>query len=202
MRFVKTTIFVRGLALFALGSMGLAGAALIPEKSRKPAANFSLEDAGGGKVQLTDLKGKVVLLNFWATWCGPCKLEIPWFEDFQNTLKGQGFTVLGVSMDDDGWKVVKPYIGSAKMNYPVVLGNDKMADSYGGIDAMPTTLLIDRNGRIAAVHTGLIGKDEYLKELVELLEKANSAHGRSFSPAAVRNAMEFSTIWGRTSSSS
>ena len=162
---------VKGLVSFALGGAALAHAALIADKDRKAAANFTLQDSKGAKVQLADFKGKVVLLNFWATWCGPCKLEIPWFEDFQTTLKGRGFTVLGVSMDDDGWKVVKPYIASAKMNYPVVLGNDKMADSYGGVDAMPTTLLIDRNGKIAAIHTGLIGKDDYRKELSELLAK-------------------------------
>jgi thiol-disulfide isomerase/thioredoxin len=147
----------------------MANGALLPEKERKPAANFALQDATGKTLKLSDLKGKVVLLNFWATWCGPCKLEIPWFEDFQTTYKGQGFTVIGVSMDDDGWKVVKPYIASAKMNYPVVIGNDKMADSYGGVDAMPTTLLIDKNGNIAATHTGLIGKDDYRKEILELM---------------------------------
>ena len=161
------------LAGIVLGSALFAGtaaqAALIPEKDRKPAADFTLLDASGAKVQLSAYKGKVVLLNFWATWCGPCKLEIPWFEDFQTTLSGRGFTVLGVSMDDDGWKVVKPYIATAKMNYPVVIGNDKLADAYGGVDAMPTTLVIDKKGRIAAMHTGIIGKDDYKKEILELL---------------------------------
>jgi cytochrome c biogenesis protein CcmG/thiol:disulfide interchange protein DsbE len=161
-----------GLALGVMALCGvLAQGALLPEKDRKPAANFALEDANGKTLKLSDLKGKVVLLNFWATWCGPCKIEIPWFEDFQTTYKGQGFTVVGVSMDDDGWKAVKPYLAKAKMNYPIVIGNDKMADSFGGVDAMPTTLLIDKNGKIAGTHTGLVGKDVYQKEILELMGK-------------------------------
>jgi len=154
-----------------LGAGVMAQGALLAEKDRKPAPNFALTDASGKTLNLSDFKGKVVLLNFWATWCGPCKLEIPWFEGFQTAYRDKPFTVIGVSMDDDGWKVVKPYIASAKMNYPVVLGNDKMADSFGGVDAMPTTFIIDRQGRIAATHTGLVGKDVYQAEIVELMGK-------------------------------
>ena len=150
----------------------LAQGALLPEKERKPAADFTLQDASGKTLKLSALKGKVVLLNFWATWCGPCKLEIPWFEEFQTTYKGQPFTVVGIAMDDEGWKVVKPYIATAKMNYPVVVGNDKLADSYGGVDAMPTTLLIDKNGNIATTHTGLISKEDYRTEILTLMGKA------------------------------
>lgn len=164
-----------GLLRYLLGGLVVGGilaqGALLPEKDRKPAPDFSLPAANGKTVKLSDFKGKVVLLNFWATWCGPCKLEIPWFEDFQTTYKDKPFTVIGVSMDDGGWKDVKPYVVSAKMNYPVVLGNDKMADSFGGVDAMPTTLIIDRKGNIAATHTGLVGKDVYQKEILDLMGK-------------------------------
>jgi peroxiredoxin len=149
----------------------MAQCAMLPEKDRKPAPNFSLQDANGKTLKLSDFKGKVVLLNFWATWCGPCKLEIPWFEDFQTTYKGKAFTVIGVSMDDDGWKAVKPYIASSKMNYPVVVGNDKLADSFGGVDAMPTTFIIDKQGNIAATHMGLVGKDVYQAEILSLMGK-------------------------------
>ena len=81
---------------------------------RKPAANFTLADANGAKVALADYKGKVVLLNFWATWCGPCKVEIPWFVEFNKTYKDRGLAVVGVSLDDDGWKSVKPYLAHEK----------------------------------------------------------------------------------------
>lgn len=148
----------------------VASAALMPEKERKPAAEFSLPTATGSTLKLSDLKGKVVLLNFWATWCGPCKAEIPWFIEFQKAYEAQGFTIVGVSMDDDGWRVVKPYVKSSGMNYPVLLGNDKMADSYGGVDAMPTTMMIDRNGKISAIHSGLAGKDVYRQEILDLLK--------------------------------
>jgi thiol-disulfide isomerase/thioredoxin len=165
-----------GVARYVLSGVLLCGVlapgALLPEKERKPAADFALQDSTGKMLKLSDLKGKVVLLNFWATWCGPCKLEIPWFEEFQTTYKGQPFTVVGVAMDDEGWKVVKPYIATAKMNYPVVVGNDKLADSYGGVDAMPTTLLIDKDGRIAVTHTGLISKEDYRTEILTLMGKA------------------------------
>jgi cytochrome c biogenesis protein CcmG/thiol:disulfide interchange protein DsbE len=123
----------------------------------------------------------VVLLNFWATWCGPCALEIPWFEQFEQDYKSQGFAVLGVSMDDDGWKAVKPYISEHKVNYRVLLGNDSVAQLYGGLDALPTTYIIDRDGRMAfPVHVGLINKSEYVQEVQSLLsDKQASAHRRS-----------------------
>ncbi len=140
------------------------------EKDRKPAPNFTLKDSNGKSVSLADYKGKVVLLNFWATWCGPCGLEIPWFEEFEQQYKSQGFAVLGVSMDDDGWSAVKPYMEEHKMNYRVLLGNDSVSQLYGGLDALPTTFIIDREGNIAYPHVGLIGKNEYLNEIRSLLD--------------------------------
>jgi thiol-disulfide isomerase/thioredoxin len=98
-------------------------------RDRKPAANFSLKDANGAQVALADYKGKVVLLNFWATWCGPCKIEIPWFIEFNKAYKNRGFAVLGVSLDDDGWNSVKPYIAEKKIDYTVVVGNDQVSKS-------------------------------------------------------------------------
>lgn len=137
-------------------------------RGRKPAANFRLTDSNGVQVALADYKGKVVLLNFWATWCGPCKIEIPWFIEFNKTYKDRGFAVLGVSMDDDGWKSVKPYLAEKKIDYTVLVGNDQVSQAYGGIDSLPTTFIIDRDGRIAFVHMGLVGKDTYKKEIQSL----------------------------------
>ncbi len=132
---------------------------------------FKLKDADGKVVQPVDYKGKVVLLDFWATWCGPCKVEIPWFIDFERQFKDQGFAVLGVSMDEDGWSAIKPYVQNMKMNYRVLLGNDDVSAAYGGLDALPTTLLIDRQGKIASVHEGVsMGKEEFKDAIVQLLE--------------------------------
>ncbi len=139
------------------------------ERQRKLSPDFALKDATGATVKLSDYKGKVVLLNFWATWCGPCKIEIPWFMDFQKTYKDRDFAVLGVSMDEDGWDSVKPYVEEHKMNYRVLLGNDQVSQLFGGIDSLPTTLVIDREGRIASMHMGLVAKKTYEQEIEQLL---------------------------------
>ena len=143
----------------------------------KPAPDFALKDENGAKVTLADYKGKVLLLNFWATWCGPCKIEIPWFMEFEQQYKNKGFEVLGVAMDDDGWTAVKPYIATHKINYRVVLGNDAMATAYGGVDALPTTFVIDQNGKILTSHIGLVSRDNYVKEIQSLLD--TTANNRS-----------------------
>ncbi len=154
---------------------------------RNPAPDFTLQDANGNSVKLSDAQGKVVLLNFWATWCGPCQLEIPWFIAFQQEYKSKGLEVIGVAMDEEGWKVIKPYVNEHKMNYRVVLGNDSVTQLYGGVDSLPTTFIIDRSGKIAYVHVGLAGRDEYRNEIQTLLGirpgGANSAHLQF--PAAV-----------------
>ena len=150
-------------------------AGLKPAGKRKPAPGFDLKDANGAAVKLADFKGKVVLVNFWATWCGPCKVEIPWFIEFQQKYKDRDFAVLGVSMDDDGWKSVRPYLDAHKINYPVVIGNQLISDQYGSIDSLPTSFIVDRQGRIAAIHIGLAEKGEYQNEILKLLDDAKSA---------------------------
>jgi peroxiredoxin len=145
-------------------------ASLKPDNERKQAPDFTLKDANGKPVRLSDFRGKVVLLDFWATWCGPCKVEIPWFIDIQRKNKDRGFEVLGVAMDDEGWEVVKPFINEIGVNYRVVIGNDITAQMYGGVDALPMTFLIDRTGKIAVVHVGLTAKKEFEDGVEELLK--------------------------------
>lgn len=142
------------------------------EADRKSAPDFALKDENGATVHLSDYKGKVVLLNFWATWCGPCRIEIPWFLQFEREYKDRGFAVLGISMDDDGWESVKPYIAEEKINYRILLGNDSVGDLYGGVDALPTTFLIDRSGRVAAIHRGLVSRSTYQDEISHLLDSS------------------------------
>ena len=147
-------------------------AAVKPVSTRKVAPPFSLKDADGKPLVLADYKGKVVLLNFWATWCGPCKIEIPWFIEFEKTYRDKGFAVIGVSMDDDGWAVVKPHMAKTGINYRMTIGDEQTAMKYGGVESLPTSYMIDREGRVAAVHIGLVSKGDYVKDIEELLNAA------------------------------
>lgn len=173
MRIAITAVVFTSLWLSGCGSSpDTVRAAVKAEGTRKPAPEFALKDADGKVVRLADYKGKVVLLNFWATWCGPCKIEIPWFVEFEQNHRDKGFAVLGVSMDEDGWAAVKPYVSSHKVNYRMVIGDDMTAQKYGGVESLPTSFLIDREGRIAAVHIGLVSKKVYQDDIAQLLGKA------------------------------
>jgi peroxiredoxin len=160
-------------------------AAVKPENERKTAPEFALKDSNGQTVHLADYKGKVVLLDFWATWCGPCKIEIPWFIEFEQQFKDRGFAVLGVSMDEDGWDAVKPYMDDLKINYRILLGNEQVSDIYGGVESLPTTLLIDRQGKIASIHIGLSqGKEEFRNDIDRLLGSSSSASSHALTSLA------------------
>ncbi len=166
-----------------------------PLAQRQVAPKFELKDANGKTVTPEEYKGRVVLLNFWATWCVPCKAEIPWFVEFDQKFKDKGFAVLGVSMDEEGWDVVKPYVAERKIGYRMVIGTEEVSTLYGGIDSLPTTFIIDKEGKIAAIHAGLVSKATYQKEIEDLLEgaknvgsNANAGAGElaMFRPASVR----------------
>lgn len=143
-------------------------------QGRKAAPDFTLTDSKGTPIRLSDYKGRVVLLDFWATWCHGCKTEIPWYMEFEDKYKESGLTVIGVSMDGDGWKSVTPFIKEKKINYDVVIGNDTLAKQYG-LTSMPLTLLIDRNGRIADSHAGVVDKTAWEGEIKTLLRDKSAA---------------------------
>lgn len=145
-----------------------ASSAYVKPGLRKQAPDFTLADAAGSPIRLSDYRGRVVLLNFWATWCAPCRSEIPWFVDFQRAGAVQ---VLGVSLDEDGWKSVKPYIERMQVNYPVMLANDQVARLYPAAQSLPTTLIIDKSGRIAACHVGLCSRNAYEADLKAALDE-------------------------------
>jgi cytochrome c biogenesis protein CcmG/thiol:disulfide interchange protein DsbE len=154
-----------------LSASGPVQAELIRENDRKSAPDFTLQDANGREVKLSSLKGKVVLVNFWATWCEGCQVEIPWLVEFQKIYQARGLVVIGVSLDDDGWKSVKPWIKEKNVNYSVVIGGDDLAKQYH-CESMPLTVLIDRDGKIACVHPGLVDKDATGRQLSALLQVA------------------------------
>ena len=137
----------------------------------KPAnLNFTLKDANNHDVTLAQYKGKVLVIDFWATWCGPCKVEIPHFIEFQEKYGKDGLQIVGISVDDTSDKLA-PYIRDMKMNYPVLQGldHDEVQDAYGPIVGIPVSVMISRDGKICATHTGLTGKDVFEREIKGLL---------------------------------
>jgi len=138
----------------------------------KPAPEFSLMDLSGKKVSLADYKGKALLINFWATWCGPCKVETPWLVELRNQYAPRGFEILGISAEGDdlepndkeGWGRDKAAIGKfvhdEHMPYPVLVDGDSLSKPYGGLDAMPTSFFVDRTGKIVAAQMGITSKDD------------------------------------------
>jgi peroxiredoxin len=173
------------LLLAALGSScsrrdnAVEAASIKPVSERRPAPDFALKDENGATVRLSDYRGKVVLLNFWATWCAPCKIEIPWFVQFESQYKDKGFAVIGISMDEGGWDEVKPYLRRVNVNYRILMGDDEVARKYGGVDALPTSFLIDRDGRIASTHVGLVSKQDYQADIDALLAGESKGLRRS-----------------------
>ena len=170
-KFMTFRRVVEGLAVrfLAVVCLVLAACTTTPTaKSPKVAPDFALNDSKGVPIKLSDYKGRVVLLNFWATWCKGCVLEIPWFIEFQEKYKDMGLSVIGVSMDEN-WKPVKTFVAEKKVNYPVVIDSQGVGRQYA-LSSMPMTLLIDRRGEIAASYVGVVDKGTCESKLQTLLE--------------------------------
>jgi peroxiredoxin len=133
------------------------------------APELSLQDLNGQPLELANYRGKVVLLDFWATWCTPCRGEIPHFVALQNQYREQGLQVIGISMDD-GPKPVREFYQQFKMNYPVALGNEKIAEAYGGVLGLPVMFLIGRDGEVAAKYVGEVQMPVLEQEIKSLLQ--------------------------------
>lgn len=124
------------------------------------APDFTLESLDGKSMRLSDLRGKAVLLNFWATWCGPCKIEMPWFVDFQKQYGSQGLQIVGVAMDDASKADIAKFAKDMGVNYPILIGKESVGDQYGGVPALPESFVISRDGKIMDKIIGLRGKAE------------------------------------------
>lgn len=158
---------IRKVLAFVIG-VTVTTAAAGPKAVAAP--DFKLTDAAGKTVKLKDYRGKVVLLDFWATWCTGCKQEMPWFVEFQKKYGSQGFAVVGVSMDDDGWKTLKPFLEQhTEFSYRMMLGDQVTAQRYGSADSLPDSFLIDKKGKLAESYRGVVDRDAMEAKIQALL---------------------------------
>ena len=182
----RCSLFI--LIFLGVSILGWAQGASSPPKNRtipestpapklsSPAPDFTLESLTGNNPSLSDYRGKVVLLNFWATWCGPCKILTPWFVELQNAYGPQGLQIIGVALDEDATKAeIAEFADKMRVNYPILIGNEKVARAYGGIPAMPASFFIGRDGKIIDKIIGIKEKDEFEVSIQRALEADVSA---------------------------
>lgn len=171
---VFATLLIAILAMIAAGKyltrIRKHGAVtLVGDVRGVSAPDFELASLDGKKIRLSDYRGKAVLLNFWATWCSPCKVEMPWFVDLQKKYGSDGLVILGVAMDDSEAPKIAQFTSELGVNYPVLLGTDKVSEEYGNVQFLPTTFYIDREGRIIGKDTGLLGRGEIEENIQKAL---------------------------------
>jgi thiol-disulfide isomerase/thioredoxin len=133
------------------------------------APDFDLTSLDGSNVKLSSLRGKAVLLNFWATYCGPCKVEMPWFVELQKEYGPQGFQIVGVAMDDASTDDIAKFAKDMGVNYPILLGKEAVGLSYGGVNVLPTTFFLDRSGKVIAREFGLQSRSVFVDHIKEAL---------------------------------
>jgi thiol-disulfide isomerase/thioredoxin len=147
----------------------------MPQLRGKAAPGFTLVSLEGKKVSLADYKGRPVLINFWATWCVPCKLEMPWFEELHKKYAAQGFEVLGIAEDDAGKDEIAKAAKKLGVTYPILLTNDKVAPAYGGIDFLPMSFYVDAKGIVVTESAGLATKDEVEANIKKTIASAGTS---------------------------
>jgi len=164
-------LFLVATTLLTAADLTTIRAPLQPPADRKSAPEFSLRDSKGKTVKLKDYRGKIVLLDFWATWCHGCKEEIPWFAELQQTYPAKGLSVVGISVDDGGWDVLKPFLQTNHVPYRMLLGSEATMQTFG-LSGLPDTFLIDRKGRVAATYSaGIVNREDIEAHIRALLTK-------------------------------
>ena len=142
------------------------------------APDFELQTLEGKNLKLSDLRGKAVLLNFWATYCGPCKLEMPWFVELQKEYGPQGFQIVGVAMDDASTEDIAKFAKEMGVNYPILLGKESVGESYGGVGVLPTTFFVDRDGKLIAREFGLVSRSVFVDHIKKALGQAQAVQAQ------------------------
>ena len=161
----------------------------------KAAPDFELETLDGNKkVKLSDYRGKAVLLNFWATYCGPCKIEMPWLVQFQKEYQAQGFEILGVAMEDTSKSEIASFAKDMGVNYTVVKGKEYVGDLFGGLPGLPTTFYIDRNGKVIAQHVGLNSRSDIEDRIKQAIASKANASSMNAAPNAAPNGASGSAV--------
>ena len=183
---VVVGLIVAAMLYFGMHAARRSGPVSSIAKS-SPAPDFTLESLDGKNMRLSDLRGKAVLLNFWATWCGPCKIETPWLVELQNQYGSQGLQVIGVAMDDSGKEDIARFAKNMGVNYPVLLGKEAVGDAYGGVPALPETFFIGRDGKIVDKIIGLKGKAEIEDSIKKALDtQAGNSQAAATDAAALQ----------------
>jgi thiol-disulfide isomerase/thioredoxin len=156
-------------------------------KYGRPAPDFTLETLDGKSVSLSSLRGKAVLVNFWATWCGPCKIETPWLVDLQAEYGSQGLQIVGVAMDDSGKDEIAKFAKDMGMNYPVLLGKEAVGEAYGGVPALPESFFVGRDGKIVDKIMGIEGKAEIEDAIKKALNTQAASDAGPAQPLRAQN---------------
>jgi len=158
------------------GSAGTASASLDPKGQAAP--DFTLDQLNGNTVQLSSYRGQAVLLNFWATWCGPCKIEMPWFVELQKEYGPQGLQIVGVAMDDSDKDDIEKFVKEMGVNYPILIGKEAVGEQYGGVNVLPTTFFIDRDGKIVAREFGLQSRSVFVDHIKQALSQGRTVQAQ------------------------
>src|SRR5437660_12844826 len=169
---VVVAVVVAGMLFVGFRMARRSGASAAPRITQATVApDFSLESLDGKNMRLSDLRGKAVLLNFWATWCGPCKIEMPWFVDLQNQYGSQGLQIVGVAMDDASKEDIAKFAKDMGVNYPILIGKESVGDAYGSVQFLPTTYFIGRDGKVVGHEFGLKSRSEFEDNIKKALSQ-------------------------------